>query len=335
MSQTIAGVTTHYGYNAADQLCWRAATTGTGCITPAGGTAYTYDGNGNQLTGGISGTNTWTSNYDQLASTTTGGAASYTYAGSTNDQRVTAAGATLGTGLLGAVTTSSTAGVTTQYIRDNKGNLIALRTGSNSSYYTTDRQGSILLLTNQAQTTTASYTYGPFGDITTQTGTQAAANPWRYIGGFYDNTTGLTKLGVRYYDPTIGRFNQPDPSGQEANRYLYSASNPITYSDSTGLDLLEDIGEVVDWVSAAVPGPIGGALGLAATGIKATDKALEGDWAGAGGEVIEGAIGSGLGMLGAKGAAKLGASKAVAREADRAVGAAQKFTEACIESCGD
>ena len=58
--QVTAGTTTNYGYNAADQMCWSATATGTGCTTPTGGTTYTYDGNGNTLTGdATTGTNTW------------------------------------------------------------------------------------------------------------------------------------------------------------------------------------------------------------------------------------------------------------------------------------
>lgn len=40
------------------------------------------------------------------------------------------------------------------------------------------------------------------------------ANPLRYVGEIRD-TTGLVKLGARYYDPDLGRFTQHDPSGQE------------------------------------------------------------------------------------------------------------------------
>jgi RHS repeat-associated protein len=79
----------------------------------------------------------------------------------------------------------------------------------------------------------ASYTYDSWG-VTTQTGTQAAANPWRYAGGYRDDATGYTKFGARYYAPLLGRFNQPDPSAQEANRYLYTAANPTNNTDPTG-----------------------------------------------------------------------------------------------------
>ena len=44
------------------------------------------------------------------------------------------------------------------------------------------------------------------------------------------------KLDARYYNPTTGRFTQPDPSGQEANTYNYASFNPVNSADPTGLD---------------------------------------------------------------------------------------------------
>jgi len=43
------------------------------------------------------------------------------------------------------------------------------------------------------------------------------------------------KLGARYYNPTTGRFTQPDPSGQEANNYAYAGGDPINHTDPSGL----------------------------------------------------------------------------------------------------
>lgn len=42
-------------------------------------------------------------------------------------------------------------------------------------------------------------------------------------------------MGARYYDPNIGRFTQPDPSGQEKNPYLYAEGDPVNRIDPTGL----------------------------------------------------------------------------------------------------
>jgi uncharacterized protein RhaS with RHS repeats len=48
--------------------------------------------------------------------------------------------------------------------------------------------------------------------------------------------TGLYKMGHRYYDPQLGRFIQPDPSGQEANPYLYAEGGPVNRIDPNGTD---------------------------------------------------------------------------------------------------
>jgi RHS repeat-associated protein len=237
--QVITGsgaATTNYGYNAADQLCWTAATTGTGCTTPAGGTAYTYDGNGNQT----SGSNSY-SNYDQLTSATTVG--NQNYAGTTNTERATAGSTTFTNSILGKVSEAVLPYSTQEYVRDPGGTLIAMQTYPSGSttpteyYYTADIVGSTIAITDTAGANAATYSYDSWGNTTATTGGTFATttNPWRYAAGYTD-PNGTIKLGARYYNPTTGRFTQPDPSGQEANNYLYAAANPITNSDPTGLD---------------------------------------------------------------------------------------------------
>jgi RHS repeat-associated protein len=82
----------------------------------------------------------------------------------------------------------------------------------------------------------------PFGGSRgTDTGTWAGSKG--YIGGTDDTeTTGLTHLGAREYDATIGRFISIDPimdpsDPQQINGYAYSNNSPITFSDPTGLRL--------------------------------------------------------------------------------------------------
>ncbi|WP_408052753.1 polymorphic toxin-type HINT domain-containing protein [Streptomyces sp. HO565] len=68
--------------------------------------------------------------------------------------------------------------------------------------------------------------------------------PWvgdrGFVGGTKDTDTGLTHLGAREYDPTLGRFVSVDPlldlnDPQQANGYTYSNNNPTTLSDPSGL----------------------------------------------------------------------------------------------------
>jgi RHS repeat-associated protein len=47
-------------------------------------------------------------------------------------------------------------------------------------------------------------------DITRAARSEKVTQPYRFAGSYQD-PTGLRHLSVRYYDPTIGRFNSPDP----------------------------------------------------------------------------------------------------------------------------
>ncbi|THA22568.1 RHS repeat-associated core domain-containing protein, partial [Streptomyces sp. A1277] len=82
------------------------------------------------------------------------------------------------------------------------------------------------------------------------------------FAGAYNDPTGLYKMGARYYDPALGRFTQPDPSGQETNTYLYAAGDPINHTDPTGLD--NSPLEYVNFALGAV-GAVAGVVGLVAT----------------------------------------------------------------------
>lgn len=62
-------------------------------------------------------------------------------------------------------------------------------------------------------------------------------------GGYIDGTqdpTGLTHLGAREYDPTLGRFISVDPimdltDPTQWHGYTYANNNPVTLSDPSGL----------------------------------------------------------------------------------------------------
>ncbi|WP_237527860.1 RHS repeat-associated core domain-containing protein, partial [Streptomyces sp. SID337] len=94
---------------------------------------------------------------------------------------------------------------------------------------------------------------------------------------------------ARYYDPNIGRFTQPDPSGQEQNPYLYAEGDPVNRIDPTGLfDLGATIASVAVGAAATV------AVG-AATGNPVAAAAAGGC---AGGAVGEGLSGGSAGDMG-------------------------------------
>ncbi|MQY16239.1 hypothetical protein SRB5_64370 [Streptomyces sp. RB5] len=84
-------------------------------------------------------------------------------------------------------------------------------------------------------------TFKPFGETR---GTKPAWPDNRgYLGiGIDDTNTGLTHIGAREYDPSVGRFISADPiidmaDPLQMNGYAYSNNSPISSSDPTGLKL--------------------------------------------------------------------------------------------------
>ncbi|MFD7874141.1 polymorphic toxin-type HINT domain-containing protein [Streptomyces sp. NPDC059766] len=115
-----------------------------------------------------------------------------------------------------------------------------VRTGTTTDYkfQITDPHGtSSLYLDNTAQNPTWRQ-FTPYGD------TRGNSVTWidnrGYLNAPNNTNTGLTQLGARQYDPTLGRFISLDPifeatDDQLLGGYVYTRDNPITSSDPTGL----------------------------------------------------------------------------------------------------
>jgi len=62
--------------------------------------------------------------------------------------------------------------------------------------------------------------------------------PLRFPGQVFDRETGTAQNYFRDYDAATGRYVQADPIGLAGglNTYAYGLSNPLAYSDPSGLD---------------------------------------------------------------------------------------------------
>jgi RHS repeat-associated protein len=206
--------------------------------------AYTYDQDGNVLTRTTrAGTDTLTyddeDNLSELSSTGSSGDTKYLYdADGSLLLRHSPDGTTLYTGdeeiTLKAGATSAD-GV--RYI-SIAGETVATHSSDGKfTYLVPDRQGTgTLEIDSQTQQVTRRQ-YKPFGETRDQTGTWIGQQG--YVGGTQDDNTGLTNLGAREYDPSIGRFLSPDPvldtgSPQSWNAYDYADDTPVTTSDPSG-----------------------------------------------------------------------------------------------------
>ena len=62
-----------------------------------------------------------------------------------------------------------------------------------------------------------------------------------YAGYRYDPETNLYYANARYYSPTLGRFLEPDPIGQDGgiNIYAYVGNDPLNRVDPYGTDTIQ------------------------------------------------------------------------------------------------
>jgi RHS repeat-associated protein len=88
-----------------------------------------------------------------------------------------------------------------------------------------------------------SYQYGAFGEETIYNANgdieeaSIVGNPWRFAGKRIDQKSGLILFGLRFYDPSIGRWISQDPAGfiDGPNLYAYLHNNPLNCLDRFGL----------------------------------------------------------------------------------------------------
>jgi RHS repeat-associated protein len=122
-------------------------------------------------------------------------------------------------------------------------NLNSLLIGSSRYYYLYDGTGNVIALIDSSGNRVGTYGYSPYG-ITTMSGSEATANPFRFQGGYQDST-GYYKYGTRYYNPAVASWTQPDPKAGSINNpttlllYDFAGNDPVNNSDPTGLSCSE------------------------------------------------------------------------------------------------
>lgn len=270
--------TINYTYGANNQI--------TGSSADTASVAWDYDAAGNQKKQAI---RNLAATYNDRGAVSTFGTASYTawQQGNGNTvKRVNGSSTSVflnsPTGLMGDnIGTGQRA-----YTRTPDGGLISSRLGGGSRYYyVLDSLGSVVGLFAKDGTYYGGYSYGPYGEIRYKGTDQALDNNrLRYIGGYFDEPSSFYRFGARYYDPTIGRFTQFDPSGQESNPYAYAGCNPVNSRDPSGLAPTCEEGLVAGGAATIVGaevalgalalGPLGGPIGIAVGGAVAAGAAV-------------------------------------------------------------
>ncbi|MER5639403.1 RHS repeat-associated core domain-containing protein [Kitasatospora sp. NPDC002227] len=233
--------------------------TGTSSTTGAT-TGYTYDTAGNTYTRNTPTGNqnlTWNNEGEltQVANTTTSKNTNYIYdadgrlllqidpATTTlylGSEQITLTGSTL----TGGVPTGGTLTGVRYYSAPGGATIARTGTGTNYNFELgNDRHGTgSLTLDSTAQTPTWRQ-FDPYGN---PRGT--APSTWidnrTFLNKPTDTVTGLTNIGARYYDSTLGRFISLDPIFESSDStqlggYSYAGSNPVVHSDPSGLRIVD------------------------------------------------------------------------------------------------
>ncbi len=165
------------------------------------------------------------------------------------------------------------------------------------SYLHHDAIGSTRMLTEARGAAVATFTYSPYGALTSSTGTQTT---WfGYAGQYTEAEVGVQYMRARFYDPATGQFLTRDPlTSVTGQPYGYANDSPLAYTDPSGL--FPGLGEIGMFVSEAAAG----ALNELTFGLSNSIAGVDGSCAGAGY-----GVGGWLGLAGSLfygGEAKLG-----------------------------
>lgn len=103
--------------------------------------------------------------------------------------------------------------------------------------YLPDPLGSIAALLDSTQTKTDTWTYWPYGEERTRTGT--TATPFQFVGtlGYCKDDSGRLYVRARHYRPTLGRWQSVDPLWPQEEAYGYVNDDPVGLSDPSGLQV--------------------------------------------------------------------------------------------------
>jgi RHS repeat-associated protein len=249
-------------FNATDELCWTVSGTSSNtCSTaPSGATTYTYDTRGNRTISKPSSGSVRCYVYDQSNHLNTLITANNTQC---STKTPTGSYAYDGDGLrmsktMGTTTTQyrwdasfsiphllqEGGSTVTSYIYGPGGLPIEQVAGSTSYWLHHDQIGSTRLMTDSTGAAAAKYTFDPYGNLLSASGT--ASTNLLYAGQYRDTESGLYLMGARYYDPTTAQFLTRDPAlAATMSPYAYVAGNPLNTTDTSGEDPFALLGAAI------------------------------------------------------------------------------------------
>jgi len=252
VSWTLGSSTQSYAYNTIGNITSKTGVgtytygaSGASSVRPhtpsaVNGASYSYDANGNLLSGGGR-TYTWTIDNLPSSISQTSGSESYSY--DADGERITLTRGSVTTVYLAGLWEEVVGGTPKAYYPFN-GQTAVMYTYSPSAflYLTNDHLGSASVLTVGGGAVASSQEYEAWGKVRSGGISQTSIN---FTSQRLDGS-GLLYYHARMYDPLLGRFvsadsiipGQSDHTGtanpQNLNRYSYVNNNPVNRTDPSG-----------------------------------------------------------------------------------------------------
>ena len=131
------------------------------------------------------------------------------------------------------------------FFYDRNYEIVGFKYNGNNYFYVKNAMGDITDITDSSGAVVASYSYDPWGKVTSVSGSNLAIanlNPFRYRSYYYDDDIGMYYLQSRYYNPEVGRFINCDDvnyigysdTARSYNAFTYCENNPINMKDPRG-----------------------------------------------------------------------------------------------------
>ncbi len=108
-----------------------------------------------------------------------------------------------------------------------------------AQYFYLDALGSIRMVTTSGGSASFANGYQPYGR---DNGTPLNSSPEKFTGKTWSGSINLYYYGMRWYDPSTGRFISPGPkqgklsNPQSLNLYIYVIDRPTSLTDPSGMD---------------------------------------------------------------------------------------------------
>ena len=114
------------------------------------------------------------------------------------------------------------------------GGLLNLKQNGQDYSFLYDGKGNVVALIKGTQAAAVGYAYDAFGNLQSTSG--QLGQPFRFSTKPYDERTGLSYFGYRFYSPGVGRWLNRDPLEERGGMNLYDfvANNPINRVDPYG-----------------------------------------------------------------------------------------------------